>query len=92
MIRDAKWPVMFVMVLAIVLLLSACRPIVATSPAITEPEAAADVDPLAQFEADVENCREELKIPGLSAAIVKVGGGLGQGVWLCRSREPDPGH
>ena len=71
MMRDAKWPVMFVMVLAIVLLLSACQPIVATSPAITEPEAAADVDPLAQFEADVEKLREELKIPGLSVAIVK---------------------
>ena len=71
MMRYVKWPVMVVMVLAVVLLLSACQPIVATPPAITEPEAAADVDPLAQFEADVEKLRQELKIPGLSAAIVK---------------------
>ena len=51
---------------------SRCLPaIVGTSPAVTEPEAAADVRTLAQFEADVEELREELKIAGLSAEIVK---------------------
>ena len=71
MMRYVKWPVLVVTVLAVVLLLCACQPIVVTPPAVTEPEAAADVDPLAQFEADVEELRQELQIPGLSAAIVK---------------------
>ena len=55
------------MVLA-ALLVNACQPLSVPQPQTAQ---ALDADKIAQFEADVEEWRQELKIPGLSAAIVK---------------------